>query len=161
MMDLVENNLDVKWVVVMEDKNVVEKKQVQVSYKNIDDFHYNHIEQVVEEFEDFYLVVVVHNDTSPVVEMDGYKVYLDRTWNKMNYNRLNMMKRMMLMLQDLVVKPNLYHGVVVEDLSLRNVNDVVVVVAVVDDEDDLICLFSDVNDDYSWMLNDDYSCSRL
>jgi len=65
MMDLVENNLDVK-LVVMEDRNVVGMKQVQVSYKNMDDFqldfHHNHIEQVVEEFDDLYLVVD-HNDT--------------------------------------------------------------------------------------------------
>ncbi len=62
-MDLVENNLDVK-LVVMADKNVVEMKEVLVSYKNMDDFHYNHIEQVVaeEEFENLYLVVD-HNDT--------------------------------------------------------------------------------------------------
>ncbi len=60
-MDLVENNLDVK-LVVMADKNVVEMKEVLVSYKNMDDFHYNHIEQGVEEFEDLYLVVD-HNDT--------------------------------------------------------------------------------------------------
>ncbi len=153
-MDLVENNLDVKRV-VMEDKNVVEMKQVQVSYTNMDDFHldfhYNHIEQVVVEFENLYLMVD-HNDTYPVVEMDVNKVYLDLALNKMDYNQLNMVKMMMLMQQHWLVKPNLYHVVVmvVEDLMLMNLNDVVVVD---DDEDDLVCLFSD---DYSLMLNYDY-----
>jgi hypothetical protein len=65
MMDLVENNLDVK-LVVMADRNVVEMKQVHVSYTNMDDFHldfhYNHIEQVVVEFENLYLMAD-HNDT--------------------------------------------------------------------------------------------------
>jgi hypothetical protein len=91
-----------------------------------------------------------------VVEMDVNKVYLDLALNKVDYNQLNMVKMMMLMHQDLLVNPNLYHVVVmvVEDLMLMNLNDVVVVV--VDDEDDLIYLFFDENDDYSLMLNYDY-----
>ncbi len=151
MVHRVENNLDVKCV-AMEDRNVVEMILVHASYKNRDDFHldfhHNHIEQVVEEFEDLYLVVD-RNDTWPVEEMNEHKVYWDLALNRMDYNQLNRVKMMMLKPQYWVVKPNLYRGVV-EDLMLMNLNDVV------DDDDDLIYLFSDVDDDYSSKLNYDY-----
>ena len=133
-MDQEENNLDETWR-TMADRNAVEMKSVQASCRNKDDCQMdcqdNHIEQAVEEFEDWCLVD--HSDTWMEEEMNVSRVNLDLAWNTVNYNQLDRMKQMRLRRLDCLAKPNLFREVVVvvEDWNWRNLNEVLLMMKMI------------------------------